>query len=95
VEKDQVTIALTASGLTGPLGQHVASAFIALEGVTQELVIVQHNLGVDREFYRHYVKLGSWPAHDADVCTAQLGDALWTYLLRYKGVQPLLPVPLP
>lgn len=93
VEKAQVTFALQASSLTGPLGRHVCSCFIDSKAATQTLVIVAHDLGADREVRRIMFAAGALSAHEADVASATLGDYLYEYILRYIGIQPLLPVP--
>lgn len=92
MEKDQVTIALQARGLQGPLGKHVCSAFIASDGATQCLVFLHHDLGQDREVGRFYFPAGAWTADDADIASINLGNVLYDYLLRYCGIQPELPV---
>lgn len=93
MEKDQVTVALRASHLTGPLGQHVMSCFIGLDAGVQTLVVLDHDLGQDREVFRQGFPLGAWTSADADYVSAKVADVLYYYILRYKGIQPVLPVP--
>jgi hypothetical protein len=93
VEKDQVTIVLRASQLKGPLGHHVMSVFLTSDGGVQHLVILDHDLGVEREAYRSVVPAGAWQHFDAEQACVHASDILWCYLLRYKGIQPVLPIP--
>lgn len=92
MEKDQVTIAIQASGLQGPLGQHACSAFIALDGASRVLVFLVHDLGQEREVGRFYFPAGAMTADDADIASINLGNVLYDYFLRYCGIQPELPV---
>lgn len=92
MEKAQVTFAIQASGLQGPLGQHVCSAFIATDGAVQCLVFLHHELGQDCEVARFYFPAGAWSADDADLASINLGNVLYDYILRYCGVRPELPV---
>lgn len=94
MEKEQVTVALRASHLKGPLGQHVMSCFVGSEGGVQTLVILDHDLGEDREVFRQEFPLGAWTSADADFVSTKVGDVLYYYILRYKGIQPVLPVPV-
>lgn len=92
MEKAQVTIALQASEITGPLGQHAVSAFVVTDALGTEVVFISHDLGEDREIARFCYPAGAFMAHDADVLAVNLGNALYDYILRYKGIQPELPV---
>lgn len=90
MEKDQVTIAVRASGLTGPLGQHVASVYVTQNGYEQQFVIVAHDLGVDSELMRLTYPPGPVDATSADILCCEVGNAVYDYIVKYKGVQPAL-----
>lgn len=92
MEKAQVTIAVRASRLQGPLGEHLCSAYIGTDGNARCIVFLAHDLGEDHEVGRMYFPLGAMSAHDADMTALLLGNVLYDYLLRYCGIQPELPV---
>lgn len=92
MEKAQVTIAVRASRLQGPLGEHVCSAYIGTDGNARCVVFLTHDLGEDREVGRFYFPLGAMSAHNAEVLALELGNVLYDYLLGYCGIQPELPV---
>lgn len=92
MDKAQVTIALQASELTGPLGKHVVSVFVASDAAAQHFVILDHDLGRDREVRRLVYPPGSLTSHDADFLSVCVGDAVYQYVLRYLGIRPELPI---
>jgi hypothetical protein len=93
VENPQVTFTFRAARLRGPLGLHVVSCFIDSRATTQTFVFLSHELGREEETDRLEYPNGALSAHEADVLSSLLGNRLYSYILRYKGIQPELPVP--
>lgn len=87
VEFDQVTIAISASGLRGPLGRHLFSAFLALDSLPQQLVIVRSSPAATFEVGRYGLIVGPLSNARALELASLTADETYTGLLFWKGIQ--------
>jgi hypothetical protein len=90
VEKDQVTIALRASGLDRPVGTPILFVTYAQTGAVHELQIfreVNARLVRVETFQEPYGPLSSFAA---DVWATTMGDCLYGWIVQKVGVQGVL-----
>jgi hypothetical protein len=94
VEKDQVTFAVQAHGLTGPLGHPILVCCIAREGDMDFVVCLRlTEIGMTevRRYPLGYGPVNHWVAEEVSVL---IGDDSYFAIARIKGVQDDLELPL-
>lgn len=93
MEYSQVTIALRASELTGPLGRPLLLASLVLDQPQQEIVFLRNHPGGWFQAGRMPIPPGQMTGVSLRLAEAHLVDEFYTGLLFYKGVQEELPIP--
>jgi hypothetical protein len=86
VEKAQVTFAVTASGLSGPLGRPLSAFFVASNRGVQSLVGLREVGGVLYEAFRYEAEEGPLSHLTADAWTIGVSDEFYHTLLTRVGL---------
>lgn len=85
--KDQVTVAVQASGLTGPLYSPRLVVSLGVKDDLQELVVLTASSGMMREVQRFQAPKGPLHHSRALLWCAVVGDALYGHLCIASGIQ--------
>lgn len=93
MENDQVTFAVTASGLKGKHGRPILILCEALEGLPQQLIWYRAGPHHTSEVNRMELDNGPLSAHRLQVIQDVTQRELYTSLLFWKGVQAEFEVP--
>lgn len=94
MHKVQVAFDVEPLSLTGPVGRPVLACSVVSNELSQDLVVLAASDIGWHEVHRLTYPKGPLTAHNADVASLVLGDAVWQWLTRYIGIQLDLPVPL-
>jgi hypothetical protein len=92
VEKDQVTIAVTAHGVRAPLGECLIAVFGGRVGDTENLVFLRRQDGALWEMKRKLFAPGPVKAVQADLWSNEVGCAVYDMLATRYGLQGELEV---
>lgn len=87
MEKPQVTIAVQASGLKGPLGLPILIASVVLDHDETELVLLRATRGGLIERQRIALSNGPLRNYEINYATTELDAEFYTALAYYKGIQ--------
>lgn len=87
MEKDQVTIAVTASGLTGPVGQPILVVCRVQASSHEEFVILRAKPSEMRQRLRIAVAEGPMTNYAVNYLTTEVDSELYVALCQFKGVQ--------
>lgn len=87
MEKDQVTFAVQASGLKGPVGRPILIVSEALDHAPQQLVWFRQGAYHCSETNRLVVPDGPLRNHELELVQSVTMMELYTSLLFWKGVQ--------
>lgn len=87
MEKDQVTFAVTASGLTGPVGRPILLICEALASAPQSFVVLRAVRGEMRQQHRYEVAEGAMHYQAIDEISSVVHAELYTAFAYYKGIQ--------
>ena len=93
MQKVQVKFDVQPLSLTGRLGQPIVAASIVREGDTQEIVILAQSFHGWVEMRRLKFSNGPLTADNADLAGLEVGNALYTFLTTYVGLQELMTLP--
>lgn len=93
MEKPQVTFAVQASGLAGPVGRPILIVCEALDHDPQQLVWIRGGPSHTSETNRYTLAPGPLKGHELEVIQGVNEREFYTALLFWKGVQAELEAP--